>query len=380
VGCRFSRRRVSSGATMNILAIETSCDETAAAVITDGRWVRSSIVASQTDLHARYGGIVPELASRRHITEIVPVIRAALDAAACLPADLDAVAVTCGPGLAGALLVGVNAAKALAAAWDKPLIGVNHLEGHLYANWLIPYDPLHAETAIDVPTPPFPAIGLIVSGGHTSLVRMDGHGQYRFLGSTLDDAAGEAFDKGARLLGLGYPGGPEISRVALEGDAAHHPFRLARTDNPLDFSFSGIKTALLRAVQPYRLPPPLIETEREREGGFVTHRPTRLRGDTPIADLAAAYQAAIVAMLVGPTARAARENGAACVLLAGGVAANRPLREQLAAALGNVPLFRPPPIYCTDNAAMIGAAAFWRAQAGEYADLTLDVRPSLRLA
>jgi len=364
---------------MNILAIETSCDETAAAVIADGRWVCSSIVASQTDLHARYGGVVPELASRRHITEIVPVVRAALDAAGCSPADLDAVAVTYGPGLAGALLVGVNAAKALAAAWDKPLIGVNHLEGHLYANWLIPYDPFHAGTMTDAPAPPFPAIGLIVSGGHTSLVRMDGHGQYRFLGSTLDDAAGEAFDKGARLLGLGYPGGPEISRVALEGDAVRYPFRLARTDNPLDFSFSGIKTALLRAVQPYRLPPPLIEAEREREGGFVTHRPARLRDDTPIADLAAAYQEAIVAMLVGPTARAARENGAACVLLAGGVAANRPLSEHLAAALGNVPLFRPPPVYCTDNAAMIGAAAFWRAQAGEYADLTLDVRPSLRL-
>lgn len=359
---------------MNILAIETSCDETAAAVITDGRRVRASIVASQTDLHARYGGVVPELASRRHITEIVPVVRAALDAAGCLPAALDAVAVTYGPGLAGALLVGVNVAKALAAAWEKPLIGVNHLEGHLYANWLI------AGNAADTPAPSFPAVGLIVSGGHTSLVCMVGHGQYRFLGSTLDDAAGEAFDKGARLLGLGYPGGPAISRLAATGDPARHPFALARTDNPLDFSFSGIKTALLRAVQPYRLPPPPIPEETARAAGFAVHRPPLLRDDAPVADLAAAYEDAIVTMLVGPTVRAARESGATSVLLAGGVAANHALRERLAAALGKMPLFRPPPVYCTDNAAMIGAAAYWRARAGDYADATLDVRPSLRLA
>ncbi len=362
---------------MNILAIETSCDETAAAIIADGRQVQSSIIASQTDLHGRYGGVVPELASRRHITEIVPVVRAALDAAGYGPANLDALAVTHGPGLAGALLVGVNSAKALAAAWDKPLIGVNHLEGHLYANWLIP------EGVADAPVPSFPAVGLIVSGGHTSLVLMTGHGQYRMLGSTLDDAAGEAFDKGARLLGLGYPGGPAISRLAATGDPTRYPFALARTDNPLDFSFSGIKTALLRAVQPYRLPPPLREAETEREAGFVVHRPQPLRDDAPVADFAAAYEAAIVAMLVEPTAWAVRECVAASVLLAGGVAANRPLRERLALALsarGDVPLFRPPPVYCTDNAAMIGAAAYWRALAGDYANMTLDVQPNLRLA
>lgn len=375
----FPVAAVAAVAAMNILAIETSCDETAAAIITDGRRMRSSIIASQTDLHSRYGGVVPELASRRHITEIVPVVRAALDAAGCGPADLDALAVTYGPGLAGALLVGVNAAKALAAVWDKPLIGVNHLEGHLYANWLLP------EGTADAPVPPFPAVGLIVSGGHTSLVHMAGHGQYRILGSTLDDAAGEAFDKGARLLGLGYPGGPAISRLAATGDPSRHPFALARTDNPLDFSFSGIKTALLRSVQPYRLPPsPLVEG-REREAGFAVHRSQPLRDDAPVADFAAAYEAAIVTMLVEPTTRAAREYGVASVLLAGGVAANRLLRERLASALlalaapGDVALFRPPPVYCTDNAAMIGAAAYWRAQAGDYATMTLDVQPSLRL-
>ncbi|MCA1667120.1 MAG: tRNA (adenosine(37)-N6)-threonylcarbamoyltransferase complex transferase subunit TsaD [Thermomicrobia bacterium] len=356
---------------MDILAIESSCDETAAAVIRGGRCVRSSIIASQNDLHARYGGVVPELASRRHVTEIVPVVRAALDEAGCTFDDLDALAVTMGPGLAGSLLVGVNVAKSLACARALPLIGVNHLEGHLYANWLVP--PGQA----DAPEPQFPAIGLIVSGGHTSLVLMTGHGAYRLLGSTLDDAAGEAFDKGARLLGLGYPGGPAISRTAAMGDPAHFPFAHARTDNPSDFSFSGIKTALLRAVAPYRLPDEPM-AERSVATPFTTHRPIRLKEETPVADLAAGYEDAIVAMLVAPVARAAREYRAASVLLAGGVAANRLLRERLAAAV-DVPLFCPPPIYCTDNAAMIGAAAERRMQADDFAGWDLDVQPSLRL-
>ena len=206
--------------------------------------MRSNIIASQNDLHARYGGVVPELASRRHVTEIVPVIRAALDEAGCTFADLDAIAVTMGPGLAGSLLVGVNVAKSLACARALPLIGVNHLEGHLYANWLAPPD------QPDAPEPKFPAVGLIVSGGHTSLVLMTGHGTYRLLGSTLDDAAGEAFDKGARLLGLGYPGGPAIARAAAWAIRRGLPLPMRRTDSPADFSFSGIKTALLRAVHP----------------------------------------------------------------------------------------------------------------------------------
>jgi N6-L-threonylcarbamoyladenine synthase len=356
---------------MDILAIESSCDETAAAVVSGGRYVRSNIIASQNDLHADYGGVVPELASRRHVTEIVPVVRAALDAAGCTFDDLDALAVTMGPGLAGSLLVGVNVAKSLACARALPLIGVNHLEGHLYANWLAP------SGGEDAPEPRFPAIGLIVSGGHTSLVLMTDHCTYRLLGSTLDDAAGEAFDKGARLLGLGYPGGPAIARAAALGDAIRLPFAHARTDSPADFSFSGIKTALLRAVTPYRQPADPAP-ERRADTPFVTHRPVRLRDDAPVNDLAAAYQDAIVAMLVAPVARAAREHHAASVLLAGGVAANRLLRARLAAAV-DVPLFCPPPIYCTDNAAMIAAAADRRMRAGDFAGWDLDVQPSLRL-
>jgi N6-L-threonylcarbamoyladenine synthase len=355
---------------VDILAIESSCDETSAAVIAGGRQVRASIIASQNDLHAQYGGVVPELASRRHVTEIVPVVRAALDAAGCTYDDLDALAVTMGPGLAGSLLVGVNFAKSLAFSRALPLIGVNHLEGHLYANWLLP------EGGDDAPEPRFPVVGLIVSGGHTAIVEMTDHGIYRHLGSTLDDAAGEAFDKGARLLGLGYPGGPAVSRAAAEGDPTRFPFAHAKTSNPYDFSFSGIKTALLRAVTPYRLPQE--EGPTVREGGFALHRPVRLRADAPIADLAAAYQEAIVAMLVGPVARVAREQRAASVLLAGGVAANGLLRERLAEAV-EVPLFCPPPVYCTDNAAMIGAAAEWRMRAGNYAAWDLDVQPALRL-
>jgi N6-L-threonylcarbamoyladenine synthase len=305
------------------------------------------------------------------VTEIVPVVRAALDMAGCTFDDLDALAVTMGPGLAGSLLVGVNVAKSLACARALPLIGVNHLEGHLYANWLV------LPGAAVAPEPQFPAVGLIVSGGHTSLVLMTGHGAYRLLGSTLDDAAGEAFDKGARLLGLGYPGGPAISRAAAMGDAARLPFAHARTENPSDFSFSGIKTALLRAVAPYRLPDEPA-AERRADTPFVTHRPIRLRDDAPINDLAASYQDAIVAMLIAPVVRAAREHHAASVLLAGGVAANRLLRERLAAA-APVPLFCPPPIYCTDNAAMIAAAADRRMQADDFAGWDLDVQPSLRL-
>ncbi len=357
---------------VDILAIESSCDETAAAIITDGRRVRASIIASQNDLHARYGGVVPELASRRHITEIVPVVRAALDADNRTLDDVDAIAVTMGPGLAGSLLVGVNVAKSLACARALPLIGVNHLEGHLYANWLLP------QGASDAPEPQFPAVGLIVSGGHTSLVLMTGHGTYRLLGGTLDDAAGEAFDKGARLLGLGYPGGPAISRAAQDGDPTRYPFVRSRTENALDFSFSGIKTAMLRAVQPYRLPQTDAATTGPDGGSFVLHRPAHLRDDAPVHDLAAAYEDAIVRMLVAPVAQAVREHRAVSVLLAGGVAANMRLRESLATAV-DVPLFCPPPVYCTDNAAMIGAAAFYRMRAGEFAGVGLDVYPSLRL-
>ena len=232
---------------MNILAIETSCDESAVAVVRSGRWVLANVVASQIALHESYGGIVPELASRQHVTAIVPALREALATAGVSRDDIDAIAVTEGPGLAGALLVGINVAKTLAFAWKKPLIPVNHLEGHIYANWLIPADADPAE----FPAPAFPAICLIVSGGHTDLLLVHRHGVYEILGRTLDDAAGEAFDKGARILGLGYPGGPAIQRAA-EGRRPLEQLPRAWLGERYDFSFSGVKTALLRAAEPYR--------------------------------------------------------------------------------------------------------------------------------
>ena len=357
---------------MHLLAIESSCDETAAAVIRDGRVVLSTIVASQIDLHQRYGGVVPELASRQHMAAILPVIDTALSTAGLTLDRIEAVGVTHGPGLAGALLVGLNTAKALAFARALPLVGVNHLEGHVYSTWLgpgQPDDPLPA-------APVFPLVCLIVSGGHTDLLVMTDHGQYRLLGRTLDDAAGEAFDKAARLLGLGYPGGPSIERAANSGrpDA----FRLPRAwlGDSFDFSFSGLKTALLRLTEPYREAP-----ERhtpQPDSPFPLHTPTRLRRDAPVADLAAAFQSAVVDVLVEKTARAAVECGARCVLLAGGVAANGLLRRRLAETI-TLPTYIPPLRYCTDNAAMIGAAATYRFMAGQRADLDLDVAPNLAL-
>ena len=233
---------------MHVLGIETSCDETAAAVVVGGRRVLSSVVASQIARHQGYGGVVPELAARGHVTAIIPVVETALSEAGVPRETIDVVAVTEGPGLAGSLLVGVNVAKALAYAWDRPLVGVNHLESHIYANWL--GQPGEAPP----PAPKFPLLCLLVSGGHTELVLMTGHGQYRHLGRTLDDAAGEAFDKGARLLGLGYPGGPAIQNAAMAGDPAAFDLPRAWLGDSLDFSFSGLKTALLRLVEPYRLP------------------------------------------------------------------------------------------------------------------------------
>jgi len=357
---------------MRLLAIETSCDETAAAVVEDGRRVLASSVASQIDLHRRYGGVVPELASRQHITAILPTIEAALAGAGTTLDGIDAIGVTYGPGLAGALLVGVNTAKAIAFARGLPLAGVNHLEGHIYSAWLGPGGP-------DEPLPPapaFPLVCLIVSGGHTDLLLMTDHGRYRRLGRTLDDAAGEAFDKAARLLGLGYPGGPSIERAANSGRA--EIFRLPRSwlGDSYDFSFSGLKTALLRLTEPYREAP-----ERhapQPDAPFPLHVPARLRRDAPVADLAAGFQAAVVDVLVEKTARAAAETGARCVILAGGVAANSLLRRRLADAVA-LPTYIPPLRYCTDNAAMIGAAAYFRLTAGERAGLDLDAVPNLPL-
>jgi N6-L-threonylcarbamoyladenine synthase len=329
---------------MKILAIETSCDETAAAVVDDGRVVRSSVVASQADLHARFGGVVPEIASRAHVELIDDVIEEALVEAGTTLRELDAVAAVHGPGLAGALLVGVSAAKAIALATGLPYVGVHHHEAHLYAAFL--EDPQLE--------PPF--VTLIASGGHTLLIAMDGHGKYRVLGQTVDDAAGEAFDKVARFLGLGYPGGPEIDRVARDGDPNAIAFPRPMRGEGYDFSFSGLKTAVVYYV--------------------------RKNPDAPVADVAASFQAAVVDVLADKLLAAARDAGIDTVVVGGGVAANSRLREQLldVAAANSLRVVVPSLALCTDNAAMVGAVAAYRLAADGPTPLDAGVAPNLRLA
>ncbi|HEX77253.1 MAG TPA: tRNA (adenosine(37)-N6)-threonylcarbamoyltransferase complex transferase subunit TsaD [Dehalococcoidia bacterium] len=330
---------------MNILGIETSCDETAVAVVADGARVLSNVVASQVDIHARYGGIVPEVASRQHLLAIIPTLEEALSQAGVSWTEISGVAVCYGPGLAGSLIVGLNMAKALAWAHRLPLIGVNHLEAHLYANWLM-------ET-----TPTFPLVGLIVSGGHTDLVLAQGHGDYRLLGRTRDDAAGEAFDKGARILGLGYPGGPAIQRASQGGDPHRYPLPRAWLKGSWDFSFSGLKTALLRLV----------------EEGQVD-----LADPASVADAAASFQEAVAEVLVTKTVAAARHR-AGHIAVAGGVAANRRLREAMLER-SPLPVLIPDLSLCTDNAAMVAACGYYRLQRGEVAGWDLDAIPGLRMA
>ena len=337
-----------------ILAIESSCDETGVAVVVGGRRMEANQVASQVALHAATGGIVPEVAARQQLRWIVPTLDAALTEASVDWGSIDAVAVTYGPGLIGSLLVGVNVAKALAAVHELPLVGVNHIEGHIYANWLTDVD-----AASPLPTEPdFPLLCLVVSGGHTQLVLMHDHGRYELLGQTVDDAAGEAFDKTGRLLGLPYPGGPAIS-AAASGATPATRFPRARTAGPYDFSFSGLKTAVRRELEGYRE-----------------------RGEAiPIDGIAAAFEEAVVDALVTKTIAAAEAHDVAAIALGGGVAANRSLRGELAARaerLG-VPFLVPPPQLCTDNGAMIGAAAGFRFAAGDRADAALDAIPSLAL-
>jgi N6-L-threonylcarbamoyladenine synthase len=337
---------------MKILGIETSCDETAAAIVENGTRIVSNVVASQIDIHARYGGIVPEVASRQHILTIIPVISQAMSAVSWQ--DVGGIAVTFGPGLAGSLLVGVNAAKGIALARRLSLVGVNHLEAHIYANWLAPLPESSAlkgeskaRASCEVK---FPCLCLIVSGGHTDLILMKGHGQFEKVGRTRDDAAGEAFDKAARILGLGYPGGPAIDEASRSG-APSLPLPRAWLKDSYDFSFSGLKTALWQLVH---------------------------KGGISVTDAAASFQLAVVDVLVGKTVEAANESKVEQILLSGGVAANAMLREQFAAN-SPVPVLIPAPHLCTDNAAMVAACGYYHLRKGQTSGCDLDVVPSLGL-
>jgi N6-L-threonylcarbamoyladenine synthase len=386
-----------------ILGIETSCDETAAAIVEDGRRILSNVVASQIDLHRQYGGVFPEMASRQHILTIMPVIQQALrqslsrakprdsgqalrqslsrakprDSGQALTEaeldwdDLDAIAVTYGPGLPGSLLVGVNTAKGLAYGRGLPLLGINHIEAHIYANWLVVDD-----SAQEIS---FPLLALVVSGGHTELILMTDHGQYQRLGHTLDDAAGEAFDKVGRLLGLEFPGGPAIERVAQEGNPLAFKLPRAWLKGTYNFSFSGLKTAVLRIVQKYegRVSSASADSTGNRRIA-ASQTPSVIR-PLPVANLAASFQASVIDVLVEKTRMAAEEHQVKLILLAGGVAANRLLCQQMAERSA-LPVLYPPPALCTDNAAMIASAGYFRYQAGHRSGWDLDVISNLRLA
>lgn len=326
-----------------VLGIETSCDETAAALVMGGHDVASSVVSSQVDLHAQYGGVVPEIASRAHLDMLNPIVARAIIEAGVPETRIDAVACTVGPGLIGALLVGVAAAKSFAQAWNVPFVGVNHHEAHLYSAFL------------EDPTLEFPLVVLLVSGGHTMLIEMRGHGQYRLLGRTIDDAAGEAFDKVARFLGLDYPGGPAIDRAADDGDPTAIPFPRAMLHEGLDFSFSGLKTAVMNYV--------------------------RKHPDVSSADVAASFQMAVVDVLVAKARRAAHEVGATGLVLGGGVAANSLLRERFldACVVDGIRGFLPSRPMCTDNAAMIAAAGWFRLRSDGPTPLDCGAYPNLRM-
>ena len=332
---------------MRILGIETSCDETAAAVVEDGTRIISNVVSSQVEIHRRYGGIVPEVASRQHMLSAIPIVEQALAEASARRTDLSAIAVTNGPGLAGSLMVGVNLAKALAFSWELPLIGINHLEAHIYSNWLARE------------TPRFPLIALIVSGGHTELVLMKDHGELLRLGRTRDDAAGEAFDKVSRVLGLGYPGGPAIESASKEGTPSR---RLPRAwlKGSDDFSFSGLKTAAARLAEDLGIP-------SSPDSGSLA------------ADVAASFQEAVVDVLATKTVAAARRYKVEQILLAGGVAANTSLRETIASR-SPVGVLLPDPALCTDNGAMVASCGHFHLQAGKVANWDLDVIPGMGLS
>ncbi|MBI3175439.1 MAG: tRNA (adenosine(37)-N6)-threonylcarbamoyltransferase complex transferase subunit TsaD [Chloroflexi bacterium] len=334
-----------------ILALESSCDETACAILENGRVLLSSVVASQMDIHARFGGVFPEVASRQHVLAVVPVVEQALSQAHLSLSEVDAIAVTRGPGLAGSLVVGLNAAKGLALGLGLPLVGVNHLEGHIYSSWVY-----NAGETLP-PEPQFPLMALLVSGGHTELNLMTDHLTYRRLGATLDDAAGEAFDKVARLLSLPYPGGPSVQKAAENGDPSRFHFPRAWLENSWNFSFSGLKTAVLYEVNDLK----------------------NRSGSLPVDDLAASFQAAVVDVLFKKTIDAAREFGAKEILVAGGVSANRALRQAFQSQT-EFKVHIPPLSLCTDNAAMIGSAGYFRYALGHTSGLDMDVQPTWPLS
>ena len=342
---------------MKILGIETSCDETAVGVVEDGRHLRSNVIASQIALHSGYGGVVPEVASRQHIRDMLPALERALADSGSALQDVDAVAVTHGPGLAGSLITGLNTAKAVAFGLDVPLIGVNHLEGHLYSSWLTNHDPEE--------DPGFPLACLVASGGHTDLLLMEGHGRYELVGRTRDDAAGEAFDKAARILGLGFPGGPEIQRVSQGANGGQHLPRAWMRDT-LDFSFSGLKTATLHLAQEKGVYPP----------GSEGHDPAELTD--LVREIASAFQESVVEVISAKLMKMADRYQARGLILGGGVTANARLRQEIT-RISPLPVIIPPPVLCTDNGAMIAACAYFQYRRGHRSGLELDIDPGLLL-
>jgi len=344
--------------TIKILGIETSCDETAAGVVEDGRTMLSNVISSQADLHSPHGGVVPEVASRQHVRDLVPILEQAADDSGLGLEDMDAIAVTYGPGLAGSLITGVNAAKAIAYSLGIPLIGVNHLEGHIYASWLSQAD-LKNYPEND---PGFPLACLVASGGHTDLLLMEGHGRYKLVGRTRDDAAGEAFDKAARILGLGFPGGPEIQRVS-EGATGEEVLPRAWMKDTLDFSFSGIKTALLHLAQDRGIYP-------SPEAGVDEKRLVR--------ELAAAFQESVVDVVSAKLVEMAAKYKVKGLVLGGGVTANSRLREEIIKR-SPLPVIIPPPVLCTDNGAMIAACGYFQFQRGQETGMDIDIEPGLPL-
>ena len=339
---------------IKILGIETSCDETAAGVVEGGRKLLSNVISSQADLHSPHGGVVPEVASRQHVRDLVPVLEQAVSDSSLVLEDIDAIAVTYGPGLAGSLITGVNSAKAIAYSLGIPLIGVNHLEGHIYASWL-------AKANLEE-DPGFPLACLVASGGHTDLLLMEGHGKYKLVGRTRDDAAGEAFDKAARILGLGFPGGPEIQRVS-DGATGDEQLPRAWMKDTLDFSFSGIKTALLHMAQDRGIyPSPEDRADQERL----------------VRELASAFQESVVDVISAKIVEMAAKYKVKGLVLGGGVTANARLREEIVKR-SPLPVIIPPPILCTDNGAMIAACGYFQYQRGEETGMDIDVNPGLPL-